>query len=98
MDKAHKIENLSFSGSIMLLRVDGKDYQIDIAPQSQRLAAATQEQRENLVVSPSGYGIHWPDLDEDLSIDGLIGIRHQSPFGATTEENSRKKEIMATAQ
>ena len=82
----------------MLLRVDGKDYQIDIAPQSQRLAAATQEQRENLVVSPSGYGIHWPDLDEDLSIDGLIGIRHQSPFGATTEENSRKKEIMATAQ
>jgi len=98
MDKARKIENLSFSGSIMLLRVDGKDYQIDIAPQSQRLAAATQEQRENLVVSPSGYGIHWPDLDEDLSIDGLIGIRHQSPFGATTEENSRKKEIMATAQ
>jgi len=23
-------------------------------------------------VSPSGYGIHWPELDEDLSIDGMI--------------------------
>ena len=97
MDKAHKIENLSFSGSIMLLRVDGKDYQIDITRQSQRLAAATQEQRENLVVSPSGYGIHWPDVDEDLSVDGLIGIKHQSPFDETREENSQKKEMMATA-
>ena len=65
--------------------------------QSQRLAAATPEQRENLVVSPSGYGIHWPDVDEDLSIDGLIGKKHQSPFDETAEENSRKKEIMAAA-
>jgi hypothetical protein len=91
MDKAHEVENISFSGSIMLLRVDGKDYQIDITPQSQRLAAATQEQRENLVVSPSGYGIHWPELDEDLSVDGLIGIRHHSPFDETTAENPQKK-------
>lgn len=98
MDKAHKIENLSFSGTTMLLRVDGKDYQIDITRQSQRLAAATPEQRENLVVSPSGYGIHWPELDEDLSVDGLIGIRHHSPSGETGAQNSRKKEIMATVQ
>ncbi len=97
MDIAHNVEEISFSGTTMLLRVDGKDYQIDIAGQSQRLGAATQEQRENLVVSPSGYGIHWPELDEDLSVDGLIEIRHQSPFDETAEENSRKKEIMATA-
>ena len=25
---------------------------------------------------PSGYGIHWPLIDEDLSIDGLLGIVH----------------------
>jgi hypothetical protein len=98
MDKAHKVENISFSGSIMLLRVDGKDYQIDITQQSQRLPAATPEQRQNFVVSTSGYGIHWPELDEDLSIDGLIGIKHQSPFGETAAQNSRKKEMMATAQ
>jgi hypothetical protein len=97
MDKAHKIENLSFSGTTMLLRVDGKDYQIEITRQSQRLAAATPEQRQNFVVSPSGYGIHWPDVDEDLSVDGLIGIRHHSPFGEKTEENSRKKKMTATA-
>jgi hypothetical protein len=28
-------------------------------------------------VSPSGYGIHWPLVDEDLSIDGLLGIKHR---------------------
>jgi len=78
MDKAHKVENISFSGTTMLLRVDGEDYQIDFTGQSQRLAAATPKQRRIFVVSPSGYGIHWPELDEDLSVDGLIGIRHQS--------------------
>ena len=28
-------------------------------------------------ISPSGYGIHWPLLDEDLSIDGLLGVVHR---------------------
>jgi hypothetical protein len=26
----------------------------------------------NFEISPSGYGILWPDLDEDLAIDGMI--------------------------
>jgi hypothetical protein len=30
-------------------------------------------------ISPSGYGIRWPLIDEDLSIDGLLGVRHQLP-------------------
>jgi hypothetical protein len=25
-------------------------------------------------MSPAGYGIHWPMIDEDISIDGLLGI------------------------
>ena len=32
--------------------------------------------RERIEVSPSGYGLHWPEVDEDLSIDGLTGVRH----------------------
>lgn len=36
----------------------------------QRLAHATQEQRKNF--SLSRYGIHWPELDEDLSFAGLF--------------------------
>lgn len=37
-----------------------------------RLLRATPEQREKWVLSAAGYGIHWPDLDEDLSAEGLL--------------------------
>ena len=80
MGKAHNIQHVSLSGTVMRLRVDGEDYQIYIAGESQRLRNATQEQRENFEVSPSGYGIHWPDVDEDLSVDGLIGVKHAPPI------------------
>jgi len=37
-----------------------------------RLLHATDEQRQNWKVSGGGYGIHWPDIDEDLSTEGLL--------------------------
>jgi hypothetical protein len=82
MDKAHNIRNVAISGLVLHLDVDGKSYQIDLARQSPRLAHATQAQREQIEVSPSGYGLHWPAVDEDLSVDGLIGVTHPSPLVA----------------
>ena len=37
-----------------------------------RLLDASSEQRQNWKVSAAGYGIHWPDIDEDLSTAGLL--------------------------
>ena len=37
-----------------------------------RLLHASPEQRANWQVSGAGYGIHWPDIDEDLSTEGLL--------------------------
>lgn len=37
-----------------------------------KLLRATAEQRNNWVIARAGYGIHWPDLDEDLSTEGLL--------------------------
>ncbi len=37
-----------------------------------RLYHATTDQLANWQVSGGGYGIHWPDIDEDLSTDGLL--------------------------
>ncbi|MGD0835821.1 MAG: DUF2442 domain-containing protein [Polyangia bacterium] len=37
-----------------------------------RLFHATAEQRNNWKVSAAGFGIHWPDVDEDLSSAGLL--------------------------
>jgi len=37
-----------------------------------RLLEATPAQRKNWKVAGGGYGIHWPDIDEDLSTEGLL--------------------------
>ncbi len=37
-----------------------------------RLLHATPEQRNNWKLCGGGYGIHWPDIDEDLSTEGLL--------------------------
>lgn len=37
-----------------------------------RLLSATPEQRANWSVASGGFGIHWPDVDEDLSTEGLL--------------------------
>ncbi len=37
-----------------------------------RLWNATAEQRRHWEVCGGGYGIHWPDVDEDLSTEGLL--------------------------
>lgn len=77
MDKAHDVKQVSVEGTTLFLTVDGASYVVDLGRQSARLAAATQAQRERFEVSPTGYGIHWPDVDEDLSIDGMIRAHHQ---------------------
>ena len=83
MDKAHNVENVTVSDATMNLRVDGKDYTADLASQSKRLANAKQSERENFEISPAGCGIYWPDVDEDISIDGLIGVKQQFPVIGT---------------
>ena len=37
-----------------------------------RLLDATVEQRSHWKIAGAGYGIHWPDIDEDLSTEGLL--------------------------
>ena len=75
MTKVHQVESITFSGDVMKLRTDGRDYRISLvalAAFSDRLLKATPAERAAYAVSPSGYGIHWPLIDEDLTVDGLI--------------------------
>jgi hypothetical protein len=37
-----------------------------------RLLEATVAQRKNWQIAGGGYGIHWPEIDEDLSTEGLL--------------------------
>ncbi len=72
MTKQHDIQNVSVIGKILRIDIDGKSWSFDLARHSNRLANATPAQCANLEISGSGYGIHWPDVDEDLSINGMI--------------------------
>jgi len=51
--------------------VDGRTISVPLAWYP-RLLAATPEQRANWRVAGGGFGIHWPDVDEDLSTEGLL--------------------------
>jgi hypothetical protein len=39
---------------------------------SWRLEGATPAQRANWEIIGDGYGFHWPDVDEDLSVEGMV--------------------------
>jgi len=51
--------------------VDGRRISVPLA-WSWRLSEATPEQRLNFQVIGEGEGIHWPDVDEDISIEGML--------------------------
>ncbi|HKT12771.1 MAG TPA: DUF2442 domain-containing protein [Terriglobia bacterium] len=51
--------------------MDGRTISVPLAWYP-RLLNALPEQRENWQLSAAGYGIHWPDIDEDLSTEGLL--------------------------
>jgi hypothetical protein len=50
---------------------DGRTISVPLA-WSWRLSEATPQQRTNFRLIGAGQGIHWPDVDEDISIRGML--------------------------
>lgn len=76
MKKFHDISDLKFEDGFLVITIDGEPKRFQLKEVSAVLEKASEEERSNFEISPSGYGIHWPLLDEDISIDGLLGIVH----------------------
>ena len=76
MKPYHDISNAVVRDEILFLTIDGVQCEFAFVDISKRLATASKIERERFEISPSGYGIHWLLLDEDISIDGLLGISH----------------------
>lgn len=72
MIASHQISDLSFDKNQLVLRVDEKEIKIDLAKISLKLLNASEVERSIFKVSPSGYGIHWPLIDEDISVNELL--------------------------
>jgi hypothetical protein len=63
---------VSFTSDEMIVSLaDGRRLSVPLA-WFPRLAKATAQQLEKYELMGDGEGIHWPDLDEDLSVEGLL--------------------------
>jgi len=63
---------------------DGRTIAVPIAWYP-RLAYGTPQERANFQISSAGYGIHWPDLDEDIGVEGLLRGKKSSESPASFE-------------
>ena len=81
MKTHHRVENVRFEGGDLLLNIDGQERRFPLHKISTLLAKASDREKAAFEISPSGYGIYWPLLDEDISIDGLLGIAHSPERG-----------------
>ena len=79
MQRIHEVERVTLVDHCLAIKVDGQELRFPLAAISKKLANASELERSQYRVMASGYGIHWPLLDEDLSIDGLLGLQHAPP-------------------
>lgn len=67
-----RIRDVTFSAdSFAVDLMDGRTISAPLA-WFPRLLHASPEERANWITCGGGYGIHWPDLDEDISSEGLL--------------------------
>ncbi len=72
MTATHHIKAVSFERNLICLQVDGKSVKLPLDKVLHKLELANEIERTLFNISPSGYGIHWPLLDEDIPIDFLL--------------------------
>ncbi len=67
-----RVAGVSFtSDSLSVSLKDGRTITVPLTWYP-KLLHASPEQLQNWQIAGGGYGIHWPDLDEDLSTEGLL--------------------------
>ena len=67
-----RVVDVSIADDLLTVALmDGRSISVPLAWYPQLLKATT-EQLKNWQIAGGGYGIHWPDLDEDLSTEGLL--------------------------
>ncbi|MBP6054860.1 DUF2442 domain-containing protein [Aquirufa regiilacus] len=65
------IREIRFEGDMIIIQGEEKSIKTAIADISQKLMHASSIERNTYKISPSGFGVHWPLIDEDLSFPNL---------------------------
>ena len=83
--RAERVKDVRFTHAVLIVDLlDGRTISVPLVWYP-RLLSATPAQRANWRVAGGGFGIHWPDVDEDLSTEGLVrGV--PAPRGSSTKE------------
>jgi hypothetical protein len=67
-----RVRDVRFTEDVLIVDLlDGRTISVPLTWYP-RLLSATSEQRANWRVAGGGFAIHWPDVDEDLSTEGLL--------------------------
>ncbi len=67
-----RVAGVCFDDSCLIVDLmDGRTISVPLAWYP-RLDEANSEQRADWEIAGGGYGIHWPQIDEDLSTEGLL--------------------------
>jgi hypothetical protein len=59
------------ASEIVAILADGRRISVPLS-WSWRLAEASPRQRQNFEIIGAGTGVHWPDIDEDISVAGML--------------------------
>jgi len=71
--------------------MDGRTISVPLA-WSWRLSEATLKERGNWEIIGDGHGVHWPDIDEDISAEGMLyGIPAQRPQAISGSDMKTEK-------
>jgi len=92
-----RIKDLSVTNDTITAHLrDGRTISVPLA-WSWRLCEATPKQRANWEIIGDGHGVHWPDIDEDISAEGMLyGIPAPRPrVSSKLNLKSEKKKTTA---
>lgn len=88
-------ESVLFSEDSMTVSLDdGRALSVPLAWYP-RLLQGTKQERENYELIGDGEGIHWPVLDEDISVEGLLAGKRSAESDASLERWLKKREKKA---
>ena len=68
------VEAAVTSDALRVVLADGRELAVPLA-WFPRLRDAIPDQRKRWELIGGGIGIHWPDIDEDISVESLLAIR-----------------------
>ena len=90
-------EAVRFSEDSLTVQLDdGRTLSVPLAWYP-RLLNGTQGEREKYELIGDGEGIHWPDLDEDISVEGLLAGRRSAESATSLAKWLEKRRARPTS-